>query len=365
MNQIRNVTVGALLAGGLLAAAGLSPPPAGAVVDGERVAIADAPWAVSLETQSKGRWTHACSATAIAPRRLLTARHCVEHNDVWQRTVVAGSDDPTRTAARRTTTVARVWVPVLLDFDRPGAKLNRGDLAVVETRGEIGAPALPLSAADTALAAEEPVWAYGFGFTTLDYARQRGPALLRRAFMRLHTPAQCGESDFGDEPTALCGHRGEGAAGGILANGDSGGGLVRLGAAGPELLGVNSAATHGELSDTLSGFASVPALHAFVTDPARGFELPTPLGRPAIRGTARVGKRVRCAARFSRPVRRVQVAWQLTRRGSRPLLFTSGAKPWKVPAAARGRTLACRATGGLTEMYGSTTELSRTTEVTR
>lgn len=365
MNHNWKATLLALLAGGGLLAAAVLAPSALAVVAGERVNGKDAPWAVSLQVRVGSSWRHACSATVIGPRRVLTARHCAEHLDTWQWTAVAGNGDPTARGARRVA-VTRVWVPILLDLDRAGASLAESDVAVGETDRDLGVPALPLTAPGTPLAGEEPVWAYGFGLTSRDWSKPAGPALLRRAAMRLYTPAQCAESDFGDEPTGLCAHRAEGPGGGTLSNGDSGGGVTRQGANGPELVGVNSTASTAGLIDSASGFASVPALHAFITAPERGFELPRPRGRARVSGRVRVGARIRCAASWTRPVRRVEVRWQLTRAGAaRGRVLSTGARPWKVPRTAAGLRLSCAVIGGLSENYGSRTEWSSPIEVKR
>ncbi len=313
MNDIRQGTIAALVAGGALVLAGLAPPGARAIVGGERVASAQAPWAASLVSAVGSRRAHTCSATVVGPRRLVTARHCVEHADLWQDRVVVGSDAPER-APGDGVAIARVWAPVLIDELR--GNIADSDLAVIETARDLGAPALPLAAAGFVAAPGEPVHAYGFGASDRDYARDE-PALLRRAAMRMHTPAECGESDFGDSPTAICAERDAGPGGGNVSYGDSGGGLVRQGAHGPELLGVNSVITAGMLRDEIAGFASVPALRAFLDAPERGYELPRPLAPARLRGAARVGERVRCEVRWSLPVKRRDVVWRLRRRGSR------------------------------------------------
>lgn len=356
--------MGVLLLGALLAAASLAPPRAAAIIDGERVATADAPWAVSLQIPIRGkRAAHHCSGTVIGPRRVATARHCVEHPDVWQRIVVTGSDDPERQEGSRTR-VAHVWAATTLDYDSANVDISFRDLAVVETTGDLRAPALPLTPPDAAFAPAESVWSYGYGFTNGEDDNRSGPSLLRRAHMRLHTRAECAESDFGDEPFSICARRFEGPGGGVLDNGDSGGGLVRQGPAGLELLGVNSVGTRGMLALQISGFASVPALHDFVTAPETGYELPLPRGRAKVSGKARVGARLRCSATFAPAPRVTRVHWLVTpRKGRARIQSAKGA--WKVPASARGGTVACAAYGGATDFYGSRTEWSRATAVRR
>lgn len=363
VTENRRYTIGALLLGALLAAASLAPSPAFAVIDGEPATSAEAPWAASLMIPGRGRRSHHCTATVIAPRRVLTARHCVEHPDVWQRLVVTGTDAPERAGGSQTR-VARVWAPYVFDFDDPTAALNDRDLAVVETVGDLKAPALPLTPAGTALAPDEPVAAYGFGFTNGERNGDETPSLLRRGRMLLYTPAQCAESDFGYVETALCARRVDGPGGGVLSNGDSGGGLVRQGAGGPELLGVNSVGTRGMAALAMSGFASVPAAHGFVTAPETGVELPIPKSRATLSGRARVGARLRCSASFAPRPKVTATSWQFTPRRGR-VRFERATGAWKVPASARGGKVACAAYGGLSDDYGSRTEWSRATTVRR
>lgn len=368
MNQIRKVASGALLAGAVAACAAVAAPPAAAVVDGERVASGDAPWAVSLRGQPVRTlpMAHACSATVIGPRRVLTARHCVEHAYMWRAEVMVGSDDPDRRPGRAVP-VARTWVAGLYDWSGPGTDAAGGDIAVIETARDIPAPAVPLTAAGTVLAKDEPVWPYGFGHTDFAQSKLKEPALLRRAAMVAHTVAECAESDFGNDPTWLCASRSAGPGGGIVAPGDSGGGVMRqVPGGGLEQVGVVSAGTRGTLAATTSGFTSVAATHAFVTQPERGVELPRPRGRSRLKGTARVGARVRCEAGFTPVVRRVVIRWSATRRGARALSYRSGADGLKLPAATAGRQLSCMAEGQLRfEEYGAVADPSRPVEVKR
>ncbi|ADB48911.1 S1 family peptidase [Conexibacter woesei] len=374
MNPLRKVADSAALAAALTGALGAAvalgaalAPPAAAIVGGERVASRDAPWAVSLLVQAgrEARWHHRCSATVIAPRRVVTARHCVEHQDAWRARAMVGSDDPERRPGR-TVAVSRIWVSALLDWDDPGVIEREGDVAVIETASDIPAPALPLAAPGTTIAGGETVWPYGFGRIDREGRPTSEPALLRRAVMRGHTEAECAESDFGDQSSLLCASRAEGAGGGTVAPGDSGGGLVHQGASGPELLGVTSVASRGELRDEISGFVSIPLTHAFVTDPARGVELPRPLARSTLKGRARVGERVRCMARFAPVVTRVRTRWTVTGKGARALRYTSGAKGLRLPAATLGRTLTCYVVGELRfEEYGAAADPSRPVEVKR
>src|ERR1700754_2456903 len=136
MRQMRKgAGAGALAAGLPLALCTLLlPSPAGAIVAGERVAIGDAPWAAGLRTQPErgAGWFQQCSAPVIGPRRVATARHCVEHDDVWRGRVMVGSDDPDRRPGP-TVAISRVWVTELFDWSSATSLDRAGDVAVIET----------------------------------------------------------------------------------------------------------------------------------------------------------------------------------------------------------------------------------------
>lgn len=348
MQWTRQLTAGAA-AGVLLAVvagAGAGAPSASAVVGGERVATADAPWAVSLQNpytgrDGKERTRHFCSATVIGPRKVLSARHCFEQLDSWATRVVVGTDAPVTVPGRKVA-AARIWLQKPLDYDL--AELDRGaDIAVVETTADLGVPALPLAAPGSTLPGGTSVWPYGFGHTKVSDYDIEEPALLRRAEMRLYTASQCSETDAAAEPWVLCAGRFDGPLSGVLAPGDSGGGLLHLGAAGAEVVGVNISGTYGPLQNRLSGFTSVAQLRGFVDDPKSGVELPRPTARPAVRGRPRVGSRLRCAVSFTGSAKRVSVSWT-TIGGRRSRTYSSGPKGLKVPKSARGRRLVCQAT---------------------
>lgn len=338
-------------------------PPAAAVVDGERVAIADAPWAVTLQTPAKDRLHHACSGTVIGPRRVLTARHCVEHETLWRSFATVGTDAP-RTAPGRKVPIARIWVPGMWDWDRRDVD-QPADVAVIETASDLGTPIMPLVAAGAATARGTAVWAYGFGSTDAARTKLKEATLLRRASMTLYTAAECAESDFSAAPFTICARRGDGPGAGILGPGDSGGGLIQQGPNGAEVVGVNALGSRGELGRRTGGFGDVAAMHAFITDPASGIELPRPVAKAVVKGTPRVGQSVRCEASWTPRVKWVTVRWLATRRGGREIVLTSGPKGLKVPAKVAGRRLACEATGWIGEFYGATTIQSTAVEVIR
>lgn len=330
----------AALAVTAVCAVGLAVP-AEAIVRGERIAAATAPWAVSLQDpagEGAAGSGHYCTGTAIGPRLVLTARHCTEWDRFHAGVVMTGSDDPAAKPGPKTR-IARAWVPRVLD--EPGAAMAEfGDVAVIETADDLGVPALPLVAPGTVPPQDTLVHAVGYGRASLVDSPKGETALLRRAAMRLYTRSQCSESDLASEPWAMCARPDDGPIGGLVASGDSGGGLIVEGPRGPEVIAVSVTATSGPMRDRVSGFASVDALRGFIASPSSGVELPRPQGVPRIAGTARVGRHVRCDVRFTPRPQRVEVSWY-TVTGKRYGLFKSGAKGRKVPASARGARLSC------------------------
>lgn len=344
------------------------PVPAGAIVGGERIAAADAPWTVSLQTPDRTGGAHGsghfCSATVIGPRKVLTARHCTEGTRLHESVVMTGSDDPAARPGRRVT-IARAWVSALIRDQGVLFTLREpGDVAVLETTADLGVPALPLSSAGVELPGGEPVTAYGYGRASWVRLPPRETALLRRARMLLYSQAQCDESNLAPASWFLCGGPAAVPGGGVVAMGDSGGTLVREGAAGPELLGVSSTGTDGPLRDRVSGFASVAALRGFIEDPASGVELPRPVGAARVVGRARVGARVRCELRWSPRPERVRVTWVL-RAGGDDRVLRSGADGLRLPSSARGRRVSCIATGWSGALNGAQGRRSPQTAVVR
>ncbi|HST39059.1 MAG TPA: trypsin-like serine protease, partial [Conexibacter sp.] len=308
---------------------------------------------------------HFCSATVIGPRKVLTARHCTEGTRLHEAVVMTGSDDPAARPGRRVT-IARAWVSALIRDEGALFTLREpGDVAVLETTADLDVPALPLSSAGVELPGGEPVTAYGYGRASWVRLPPRETALLRRARMSLYSQSQCDESNLAPAAWFLCGGPAEGQPGaGVVAMGDSGGTLVRQGAAGPELLGVSSTGTDGPLRDRVSGFASVAALRGFIDDPASGVELPRPVGAARVVGRARVGERLRCVARWTPRPERVEVVWVL-RTGRAERAFGPKAATVRLPRAARGTRVSCLATGWSGKLNGAEGRRSPQTAVVR
>jgi hypothetical protein len=105
-------------------------------------------------------------------------------------------------------------------------------------------------------------------------------------------------------------------------------------------------------------------LHAFVARPESGHELPIPRARASLKGTARVGARLRCAVSFNATPKLTHATWRVTPRRGRERRYVARGE-WKVPPSAAGQTVACSGFGGQTKTFGSTSEWSRAAKVTR
>ncbi|KAM4562523.1 chymotrypsin-like elastase family member 2A, partial [Odontesthes bonariensis] len=64
------------------------PPAVSRVVAGEDVSPHSWPWQVSLQSDSRGRWTHVCGGTLISSEWVLSAAHCI--NDRYNYRVELG-----------------------------------------------------------------------------------------------------------------------------------------------------------------------------------------------------------------------------------------------------------------------------------
>ena len=248
----------AITAAGVAGIAGslVMPTPASAVIDGEPIGIAQAPWQVSL--QSGGG--HFCGGTVIGPSTIVTAAHCVEGSsagDLFVRAGVTDRDD----SSGQDRSVSRVIV-------HPGGFAASADVAVLVLSQPLSlgsnVQAIGLATAvDVAAAASATV--SGWGARSEDDAE--GSTTLLAAEVPILDDATCAAQLGADgsivADNELCAE-GQGAG---SCYGDSGGPLTVVAADGSvRLAGVVS---WGVECAVLPGvFAEVPAFAGWITDGA-------------------------------------------------------------------------------------------------
>jgi hypothetical protein len=289
----------ALAAFGGVAAVGA--PPAAASYRGAPVTTRDAPWLVVLTYWGVGLRPDArlgahgfaplCSGAVIAPRRVLTAAHCIDGYDLKLAAVNVGMDDG-RAGAGRVLPIARAWM-----LDKEAFAYRGHDLAVIETQQPLGAPPIPL-ASDTPQVGEH-VSSYGYGGTKRvdDDAGGLMPQRLDALVV--------GGCTLAADPYAICTRA---PNGGGIRGGDSGGPLVVLRDGRPQLAGVTSAtdATGG----TLDVFADATTQASFIGAPPDAALFPIMRQRELrIAGRLRPGATVSCPATFAPAPHALHYRW--------------------------------------------------------
>ncbi|GAA3867120.1 serine protease [Saccharothrix violaceirubra] len=195
------------------------------VVGGSRVAITDHPWVVYL-TDSAG--FQFCGGTLVAPRKVVTAGHCVVSRSPGTTRVVAGREDK-RTRQGEVLAVEEIWVHERYDGADQGS-----DVAVLTLGSSAHQATLPLVSH-----AESELYEPGTLATVLGWGRvsELGATsrFLLAATVPLTTDEVCGEAYPQYDPSAMvCAGRPDGGV--DTCQGDSGGPLV----AGGRLIGLTS-----------------------------------------------------------------------------------------------------------------------------
>jgi secreted trypsin-like serine protease len=198
---MRCVRVGAALSGAIMAAFAAVPAfAADEPTDGPRPTIIDGdyaqsgPWAARLFANGREQ----CSSSIIAPRWILTAKHCVDGEAEY--TFHIGNLDQTQGEQATAVNVHRS---------------EEADLALVEIDHDVTAEYSPLGES-SAVAVGQTVQLYGWGATCTNLPENECQSQLLKVANVEVTRTDC-EDYFGG--VAVCATRGDG----IAAGGDSGG----------------------------------------------------------------------------------------------------------------------------------------------
>lgn len=281
--------------GAALVLASLTAVPAFAVSGGQPVTSpATAPWMATIARTGSEPLPQRelCGGVLIAPDRIATASHCLDHGDPTLLEVHVGggrlATDPGRT------------VPVRGFATDPGFRLipspdNPRDLddaaaaddaAIIELAHPVwGVPVLPVAKHSPAPGTEVTVFGHG----------QPAVDALQEGRLTVLDDATCDRRMAGtvDAASVLCAQH----PGTTICAGDSGGPLVEYTAEGPELVGL--ASFSGEVTnkqcgqDTPGGFADAAVLRAFLTQP-HPVLAPMPTAEPTITGTKTAGSTITC-----------------------------------------------------------------------
>ncbi|MET7990029.1 serine protease [Amycolatopsis sp. NPDC005232] len=298
MRRILTVGAAVLVAGTVVAA------PAMAVSGGEPAADGAAPWMATVVFKGDEPLVQreSCGGALIAPDRVVTAAHCLDHVDPTHFEVHLGggtlSTDPGRIVPIEGWSVDPGFrlIPspkAPEDYSKASAA---DDVALIKlARPVFDIPTLPV--ADRAPKPGTTVDVYGHGLTKTPDPKDPLPALgdqLAHAQLKVIDDQACGQSfgsqDVIDGPSVLCTQ-----AAATVCSGDSGGPLVQDG----RLVGVVSFA--GEVAGkqcgepTANGFADAAALRSFLTQP-RPPLAPMTQADPTIAGTKAAGNTLTCDA---------------------------------------------------------------------
>lgn len=243
MRRVRRLVISILAVIGLL---GLTAAPAQAIVDGQPVSIAKAPWTVAIGSplllpfSPGGQF---CGGTLVTATKVITAAHCVSliRSFPLLLTVTAGRSDLTTREGDRVP-VSSVWVhPHFRTDSFQDDEVDIDDVAVLTLARPLPQQTLPIVGQGdgdhyrTGMAAQ----IYGWGTTDAADDDDDSPSnVLRSADIAIVDDAFCGSDDsYGDSytpQTMTC--AGHASGGADSCSFDSGGPLVVNG----ELAGVVS-----------------------------------------------------------------------------------------------------------------------------
>jgi secreted trypsin-like serine protease len=304
-------------AGLVAAVAGLlAPAPADAIVGGTPAPSGRWPWmaAVLNANRENAEWAQYCGGVVIAPRRVLTAAHCVVGERSRDVDVLLGRTRLTTADGRRARVAAISAYPGYVSEQQPSL-----DAAVLTLAADAGVPALALAQPGQAAAwaPGTPAWTMGWGELNA-HRSSGGNRYFADRLRELQLPIQgddacesaygTGFEDFPYRPTwLLCAGAGDGRAG--PCDGDSGAPLV-VGEPGSWLdVGVLSGGDGCAAPGYFDLYARVDRISRFAL---RGdlTRQPDPAARPRIRGRLVAHSLVRCSrGRWRGSRARFSVRW--------------------------------------------------------
>lgn len=280
-----------------LVAVSLAAAPAFAVSGGQPVTDpSTAPWMATIASTGSEPLPQRelCGGVLIAPDRVATASHCLDHGDPTLLEVHIGggqlSTDPGRTVPIRgfTTNPGFRLVPSPDNPQNYDDAAAADDAAIIELAHPVwGVPVLPVTRHTPVPGTQ--VTAFGHGLPAID--------ALQEGQLTVIDNASCNKQLAGtvDAASVLCAQH----PGTTICSGDSGGPLVEHTDEGPKLVGLTSFS--GEVvnkqcgQDTPAGFADTAALRAFLTQP-HPVLAPMPASEPIITGTKAAGSTMTCQA---------------------------------------------------------------------
>jgi len=279
----------------------VAPASTSAIVGGSPAAPGRYPWMVALVApgMSDAAAGFACGGTVIAPRRVLTAAHCVSSVAPSELNVLVGRERLSESGGRTIPVTGIALFPGYIGVRQPL------DAAIVTLGEDAGvAPVRLATAADTAaLAPGTAAWVTGWGQLEAkptpggtNYYADR----LRELSLPIVSDEAC-EASFGAGDGALvyrpryklCAGTGTGTTGDCY--GDSGGPLAVETPTGWVQVGIVETGDGCASPGFYDIFTRVDRISAFARRSGLT-QQPYPLTRPRVRGKLKAGARVRCAS---------------------------------------------------------------------